>query len=84
MGNLIDKTINELRKLAKKAGVKATGTKADIVERLEGGEKQPATLGATPTPIKKTLAKREKAATKDRKDLEKRMQKRGSYVGSPH
>lgn len=88
MGKLIDKTINELRKLAKQVGVKTTGKKADIVARLEGDEapkaKKPGTLGVKPTPIKKTLASRQKAADKDRADLEKRMKKRGSYVGSPH
>lgn len=37
-----------------------------------------------PTKIKKTLKEREAAEKKDRKNLERRMKKRGSYVGSPH
>lgn len=47
-------------------------------------DKKKATLGATPTKIKARLKARKAGEDKERKALEARMKKRGSYVGSPH
>jgi len=91
MANLLSKTKDELIKLAKKMNVSTRGTKADIVDRIENesdgvtpGQPSGELLGATVTPIKKTLKDREDAKAKDRKALEKRMAKRGSTPGSAH
>lgn len=90
MANLMRKTKDQLIDLARKAKltIKPDAQKAEIVEALQhesDGVTKPPMLGddVKATRIKKTLKGREVKAAKDRKALEKRMAKRGSYVGSP-
>ncbi len=91
MSNLMEKTRDELVKLAQKAkvAIAARATKAQIVEALEhesdGVTAGPRMLGddAKVTPIKATMKKRATSARKERAALEKAAAKRGSYVGAP-
>lgn len=88
MVNLIEKTVNELKEIAKKLGVAVGGTKAEIIERIENAEDQ-GSEGKTPmlgddvsvTPIKKTLKDRQAKIDKDIKKAKARAKKAGTTYG---
>ena len=88
MSSLKRKTKDALSMIAKSLGLSIEGTKGDIIKRIEAQTDEDPSTVPTGSKVKKPAnwrqLKREKDAESDREKLKNKLEKRGSYLGSPH